>query len=85
MSLLGLLGPRIGHKPLFDDLCQYHKIDRKTKLLLNHVIQKYQLSQPIEIFIDSKWLDQALNDEEFADSADDLREIIKLWFESTSS
>ncbi|MDR0611748.1 MAG: hypothetical protein LBG58_16705 [Planctomycetaceae bacterium] len=81
MSLLGLLGARVGHKPLFDDLCQYHKLDKKTKLLLNHVIQKYQLSRPVEIFIDSTILERALNDEEFAESADDLRELIKIWFE----
>ncbi|MDR1269153.1 MAG: hypothetical protein LBK82_06485 [Planctomycetaceae bacterium] len=81
MSLLGLLGQRVGHKPLFDDLCQYHKVDKKTKLLLNRVIQKYQLLQPTEIFIDSTLLDRALNDEEFADSVEDLQEIIKKWFE----
>jgi hypothetical protein len=82
MSLLGLLGARVGHKPLFDDLCQYHKVDKKTKVLLNRVIQKYQLTQPAELFIDSALLDRALNDEEFADSADDLQEIIKQWFGS---
>ncbi|MDR3198282.1 MAG: hypothetical protein LBU34_10490 [Planctomycetaceae bacterium] len=81
MSLLGLLGQRVGHKPLFDDLCQYHKLEKKTKLLLNRIIQKYQLLQPAEIFIDSTILDRALTDEEFTDSADDLRELIKTWFE----
>ncbi|MDR2438703.1 MAG: hypothetical protein LBE12_04950 [Planctomycetaceae bacterium] len=82
MGLLGLLGQRNGHKPLFDDLCQYHKLDRKIKLLLNRIIQKYQLLQPVDIFIDSTLLDRALNDEEFTESADDLRELIKIWFES---
>ncbi|MDR2706466.1 MAG: hypothetical protein LBC02_11865 [Planctomycetaceae bacterium] len=81
MSLLGLLGPRVGHKPLFDDLCQYHKLDKKTKLLLTHVIQKYQLLQPVEIFIDSTILERALNDEEFTESADELRKLLKIWFD----
>lgn len=81
MSLLGLLGQRVGHKPLFDDVCQYHKLDKKTKLLLNRIIQKYQLTQPVDIFIDSTLLDRALNDEDFTESAEDLRELIKIWFE----
>ncbi|MDR2115969.1 MAG: hypothetical protein LBP87_06280 [Planctomycetaceae bacterium] len=81
MSLLGLLGQRVGHKPLFDDVCQYHKLDKKTKLLLNRIIQKYQLLQPVDIFIDSTLLDRALNDEEFTESADDLQQLIKIWFE----
>jgi hypothetical protein len=82
MSLLGgLLGPRVGHKPLFDELCQYHKLDKKTKLLLNQVIQKYQLQQPAEIFIDPTLLDRAFHDEEFAESADELRKLLKTWFE----
>jgi hypothetical protein len=81
MGLLELLGQRGGHKPLFDDLCQYHKLDRKTRLLLNRIIQKYQLLQPANIFIDSTLLDRALNDEEFTESVDDLRDLIKIWFD----
>ncbi|MDR1962277.1 MAG: hypothetical protein LBQ50_00690 [Planctomycetaceae bacterium] len=83
MSLLGLLGPRVGHKPLFDDLCQYHKIDKKMKSLLNSVIQKYQLPRPAEIFIDPAVLNRAINDDEFAGSAEELQKIAKAWFEST--
>jgi hypothetical protein len=76
----GLFGSQVGHKPLFDDLCQYHALDKKTRTLLNAVIQKYQSENPAEIFVDPALLNRALIDPDFEESVGDLKKICNSWF-----
>ncbi len=80
MSPLGIFGPKTGHKPLFADLCQYHGLDKKTKLLLKNIVLKLDLQKPAELFVDPTILTKALKSPDFADSVDDLQELYNNWF-----
>lgn len=80
MSFTGIFGPREGHQPLFNDLCRLHELDKKTKLLLLSVMQKFQPNRPTLIFVDSAWLRKALEHSDFADSAEQLQELYDSWF-----
>ncbi|MDR3233549.1 MAG: hypothetical protein LBT46_07810 [Planctomycetaceae bacterium] len=79
---MGLFGPKTGQVPLFDEVCQYHGLDKKIKTLLQSVVKKYQPPRPVEIFILPDILRQALADGDFADSLDDLQKLYDNWFQS---
>jgi glyoxylase-like metal-dependent hydrolase (beta-lactamase superfamily II) len=78
---MGIFGPRVGQGPLFDEVCQYHELDKKVKTLLQSVIKKYQPPRPVEIFILPDILCTALADADFADSAGDLQKLHDTWFQ----
>lgn len=82
---MAIFGPRIGHEALFDEVCKFHDIDRKTKALLQLVIKKYELPHPAEIFIESETLRRALSDADFAEENEELQKCYDAWFiEQTS-
>lgn len=83
MSPLGMFGPRSGHKPLFVDLCRFHDLDRKTKLLLKDIVLKFNMERPAELFVDSTHLRRAIENPAFAESLEDLQELYKSWFGDT--
>ncbi|MDR0390480.1 MAG: hypothetical protein LBH59_01125 [Planctomycetaceae bacterium] len=70
-----------GHAPLFNELCHYHKIDRKNRTLLNNIAQKFQPDNPVMIFLDRNFLVQAIDDPDFAIFADKINEFITKWFD----
>ena len=77
---MALFGPRTGHDALFDEVCRFNEIDRKTKMLLQAVIKKYQLPRPAEIFIESDALVRAMSDAELAEENADLQKLYDAWF-----
>jgi len=77
---MALFGPRVGHEALFDEVCRLNEVDRKTKTLLQTVIQKYQLPHPAEIFIEPGTLFRALSDPELAEENADLQKLYDAWF-----
>jgi len=77
---MALFGPRVGHEALFDEVCRFNEIDRKTKTLLQTVIKKYQLPHPAEIFIEQGTLVHAMSDPELADENADLQKLYDAWF-----
>ena len=77
---MAIFGPRVGHEALFDEVCRYHDIDRKTKTLLQSVIKKYQIPHPAEIFIEPGTLRRALSDPELSEENTDLQKIYDAWF-----
>ncbi len=81
MSPLGMFGPRTGHKHLYAEMCRYHNLDRKTKLLLKDIVLKFNVRRPAEVFVDPSILSLAIKNSAFADSVDDLQELYKAWFE----
>ena len=78
--VMAIFGPRVGHEALFDEVCRFHDIDRKTKTLLQSVAKKYQLPRPAEIFIESETLIRALNDTELTEENADLQKLYDTWF-----
>jgi len=80
MTALGLFGPRFGHLPLFVELCRLHGLDRKKRALLRSVMEKFRSDKPALIFVDPTWLRRALEQEEFAEVAEELRELYEQWF-----
>lgn len=80
MSALGMFGPRSGHKPLFVDLCRFHGLDRKTKLLLKEIMVKFQPERPAEMFVDPALLRRAIEHPDFAESMEELQELYQTWF-----
>ena len=77
---MALFGPRIGHDALFDEVCRFHNIDRKTKTLLQTVIKKYQMQCPAEIFIDSNTLIHAMNEPEWTEIKSEIQKLYNSWF-----
>jgi hypothetical protein len=77
---MALFGPRVGHEALFDEVCRFHGIDRKTKTLLQSVIKKSQMQCPAEIFIEPETLVRALNDTEFSEESAELQKLYDAWF-----
>jgi len=77
---MALFGPRVGPEALFDEVCRFHGIDRKTKTLLQSVIKKNQMPHPAEIFIVPDTLIRALNDSEFSEENADLQNLYDAWF-----
>jgi hypothetical protein len=77
---MALFGPRVGHEALFDEVCKFHEIDKKMKVLLQSVIKKYQIPRPAEIFVESSTLTRALSDPEFSAENADLQKLYDAWF-----
>jgi len=77
---MAIFGPRTGHEALFDEVCKFYEIDRKTKTLLLSVIKKYPLPRPAEIFIEPETLIYALNDSDFSEENADLQKLYDTWF-----
>ena len=77
---MALFGQRVGHEALFDEVCQYHNIDRKAKPLLQSVIKKYQVAHHAEIFIKPDTLNRALLDADFEAEHDALQKLYDAWF-----
>ena len=77
---MALFGPRIGHEALFDEVCKFNEIDRKTKTLLQKVVKKYQLPRPAEIFIVPDTIVRAMSDTELAEDTTDLQALYDAWF-----
>ncbi|MDR1923781.1 MAG: hypothetical protein LBQ66_05350 [Planctomycetaceae bacterium] len=77
-----MFGSNTGHLPLFNDVCNYHKInDKKDRTLLTNIAQKYVPNCPVQIFLDREYLQKSLVDPEFAESVEKLNEFILKWFE----
>ena len=77
---MAIFGPRVGHEALFDEVCKFHEIDRKTKPLLQSLIKKYQTPHPAEIFIEPAILQRALGDAEFSEEKAELQKLYDAWF-----
>jgi len=77
---MAIFGPRVGHEALFDEVCKYLEIDRKSKALLQTVIKKYQVPRPAEIFIEQETLRRALSDPELAEECEELQKLYDSWF-----
>ncbi len=76
----GLFGPKVGHQALYNDLCKFHTIDRKTKMLLDQIVQTLDLRQPAMIFLDADCFQKALALPDFASQTDPIRELCFQWF-----
>jgi hypothetical protein len=81
MSLFGFLNQTSGHVSLFNEVCQYHKIDRKNRTLLNSIAQKFSPDNPVMIFLDRDNLVKATTDPDFANFTDKINEFIAEWFD----
>lgn len=77
---MAIFGPRVGHDALFDEVCRFHGIDRKTKALLQSVTKKYQMPRPAEIFIVPDMVVRALNDSDFSEENAELQKVYDAWF-----
>ncbi|HBT76036.1 MAG TPA: hypothetical protein DEB39_03725 [Planctomycetaceae bacterium] len=80
MSVFGLFGPKHGHLSLYNDLCRLHNIDRKTRQVLDRIIQAYSIQEQGRIFIDGTYIVKACSDSGFADDREMLRELSFRWF-----
>ena len=77
---MALFGPRVGPEALFDEVCRFHGIDRKTKSLLQTVIKRNQMPRPAEIFIEPDTMIRALNDNDLSEENEELQKIYDAWF-----
>ena len=77
---MALFGSRVGHEALFDDVCKFHTLDRKTKTLVQSIAKKYQMPHPAEIFIEPDTLIKALNDTDLAAENADIQALYDAWF-----
>ncbi|MDR1477964.1 MAG: hypothetical protein LBJ00_03390 [Planctomycetaceae bacterium] len=59
----------------------YHKIDKKSRLLLNNIAQKFSPDNPVKIFLDRNYLQKAIADPDFANFVDQINEYITNWFD----
>lgn len=84
MSPFGLFGAKVGHQPLFHDLCAFHALDKKVRLLLERVIQTQSLEMQGRIFLDPSILLQAVGDPQFEADRNQLRELLSRWFGITA-
>ena len=81
---MALFGPRVGHDALFDEVCKYHDIDRKIKALLQTIVKKYQMQQPVQIFIAPDTLVRAQSDPELSAENEELQKLYEDWFTEKS-
>ena len=77
---MALFGSRVGHDALFDEVCRFVEVDRKTKVLLQSVLKHYQILQPAKIFIEPDTLIRALSDPDFAEENAELQKLYDAWF-----
>jgi 1,2-phenylacetyl-CoA epoxidase catalytic subunit len=77
---MAIFGPRVGHEALFDEICRFNEIDRKSRQLLQTVIKKYQLAQPAKMFFEPETLMHAMSDADFSDESENLQQLYDAWF-----
>jgi len=75
-----IFGPRVGHEALFEEICRFIAIDKKTKNLLQTLIKQYHIQQPANIFIEPETLMHALHDPDFAEEHEELKKLYDAWF-----
>ena len=75
MSLFGFFGPKTGHQPLYAELCRFFQIDRKPRALLDAIVQKLNVQQPGELFLDVTWFQKAATHPDFTADVDDIRKL----------
>ena len=81
MSPFGMFAPKVGHQALYNDLCKLHDIDRKTKPVLDAMVQALGLKeQPAMVFIDPNCFLQAAQKPELAEHLTIIRELSYRWF-----
>ncbi|MDR1382822.1 MAG: hypothetical protein LBJ67_03095 [Planctomycetaceae bacterium] len=83
VSLKHLLGFRTNHFALFYELCNNHKLDKKTKKLLFQIVNELGIASPGMIFIDPSILANALSLPSMADSVSTIRDLFYTWFGGT--
>ncbi|MGL6196876.1 MAG: hypothetical protein ACRC2T_18845 [Thermoguttaceae bacterium] len=76
----GLFAPKVGHQALYNELCKVHDLDKKTKALLDQIVQAFDLKQPSLVFVDMTYFQKALANPAFASQGDTIREICFKWF-----
>lgn len=80
MSPFGMFAPKTGHPALFNELCKLHEIDKKTRPVLDAMVQCFGLPQPSLLFIDPKYFLEAANTESLAEHLPVIRELCYKWF-----
>lgn len=80
MSPLGIFSPRTGHQALFNELCRFHELDRKTRQLLQSVMDRFKPDKPSLVFVDSAWLRKAIESHDFSENIEELQELQRKWF-----
>ena len=75
-----IFGPRVGHEALFDEVCRFVEVSRKTKILLQSLVKKYQMQQPAKVFIEPDTLIRALHDPDFEEENAELQALYDAWF-----
>jgi len=73
-------GKKTGHPALFQELCKYHDLDKKTCKVLNHIVAELKLEKPGMIFIDPSILRAGIKIPDMAESVEMLRELYYRWF-----
>jgi hypothetical protein len=80
LLVMAIFGPRVGQEALFDEVCRFYGIDRKTKTLLQTVCKKYQMPCPVEVFIQPDTLIRSLNDADLSEENAELQKLYDAWF-----
>lgn len=80
MSPFGMFGAKVGHQPLFSDLCRFHQLDRRTRSLLDRIVKTLNMKEPGAIFLDDSWLVAAYKNDAFEADRPHLAELAALWF-----
>lgn len=80
--MIPLFGSQNDPVSLFKELCRFHHLDKKTRVLLRDMMRKYNPDKPALVFVDGVWLRKALEDEEFQESVELIRNLCKDWFTS---
>lgn len=80
MSLFGIFGSKVGHPALYNDLCKLHDLDKKTRSVLDLLVQQLDLKQPGMLFIDSSYFIRAIQMPAFKEHERTLRELCFKWF-----
>lgn len=76
-----LFGSQNDPVSLFKELCRFHHLDKKTRVLLRDMMKKFKPDMPALVFVDDRWLRKASEDEEFQESVELIRSLAKDWFE----
>jgi hypothetical protein len=81
VSLKNWLNFNSGHAALFRDLCQYHQLNKTTKLLLLQIVKELGIERPAMIFIDPAILTKAMSLPSMADSVNAIQELFYTCFD----
>ncbi|MDR1493445.1 MAG: hypothetical protein LBT05_12090 [Planctomycetaceae bacterium] len=83
VSIKRLLGFQTGRHALFRELCNHHKLDKKTKKLLLQIINELGVESPAMIFIDPQVLANAMSLPGIAHSVGAIRDLFYTWFDGS--